>query len=222
MWLLAFDTASDMTTVALTALAGPGDATDLDDLVIVEESVLGGRSHGSVLPLLIQRVLTQAAVSINDIDLIGVGTGPGGYTGMRVGLATADTLRMSLGVDVYGVNTLDALAMASGREDAFIVATNARRRQVYWAEYSSATQRNGDLHVDAIGSLEKAQLPILSPRGSDQAPLEGCVPAPSVAAGNICRVIAYRNHAMLPQDPAEPHYLRTPDVSEPKKKHVVQ
>ena len=93
------------------------------------------------------------------------GTGPGPYTGLRVGVMTARALGAALGVPVYGVCTLDTIAYAvvHGAADApqrrtrqpFVVATDARRKEVYWAEYAD------DRHqaVRPGGRTDRAELP---------------------------------------------------------------
>jgi tRNA threonylcarbamoyl adenosine modification protein YeaZ len=134
--LLAFDTATPAVTVALHDGAH----------VLAETTTVDARRHGELLASSIDAVLTEAGAGRLDITAVAAGTGPGPYTGLRVGLVTARVLGSALGVPVYGVSTLDviaadAAAAAGGRE--FIVATDARRREVYWARYRDGVRTDG-------------------------------------------------------------------------------
>ena len=134
MLLLAFDTATPAVTVALH------DGTH----VLAETTTVDARRHGELLASSIDAVLAEAGAGRLDITAVAAGTGPGPYTGLRAGLVTARVFGSALGVPVYGVCTLDviaadAAAAAGGRE--FIVATDARRREVYWARYDATGRR---------------------------------------------------------------------------------
>ena len=136
MLVLAFDTATPAVTVALH------DGTH----VLAETTTVDARRHGELLASSIDAVLAEAGAGRLDITAVAAGTGPGPYTGLRVGLVTARVLGSALGVPVYGVCTLDVIAAgvavtgtAAGQE--FLVATDARRREVYWARYDAAGRR---------------------------------------------------------------------------------
>ena len=131
MLLLAFDTATPAVTVAVHD----------GDRVLAQETTVDARRHGELLAGHIEKVLAKAGASPADLTAIVAGIGPGPYTGLRAGLVTARVLGGALGIAVHGVCTLDviaadAAAAAAGRE--FLVATDARRREVYWARYSPA------------------------------------------------------------------------------------
>jgi len=111
---------------------------------LAEVTTVDARRHGELLAASIDQVLTRAGASRLDITAVAAGTGPGPYTGLRAGLVTARVLGSALSVPVHGICTLDviaadALAAASGRD--FVVATDARRREVYWARYDAAGAR---------------------------------------------------------------------------------
>ncbi|WP_454049649.1 tRNA (adenosine(37)-N6)-threonylcarbamoyltransferase complex dimerization subunit type 1 TsaB [Cellulomonas sp. Marseille-Q8402] len=104
------------------------------------------RRHAEALTPLLDAVLTEAGVARTDLTAVVVGTGPAPFTGLRVGLVTARTLGLALGIPVHGVSSLDALALAavagglpgSDPETAdpeLLVVTDARRKEVYWARY---------------------------------------------------------------------------------------
>ena len=146
MLLLAFDTATPATTAAVHD----------GQRVLAEATTVDARRHGELLMPSITSVLSQAGVSRDDVTAVVAGAGPGPYTGLRVGLVTARVLAAVLGVPAYGVGTLDAIAhaavaAAAGRE--FLVATDARRHEVYWARYSAAGQR---IAGPAVGSRGRA------------------------------------------------------------------
>ncbi|MFI9261430.1 tRNA (adenosine(37)-N6)-threonylcarbamoyltransferase complex dimerization subunit type 1 TsaB [Streptomyces sioyaensis] len=129
MLLLALDTATPAVTVALHDGSG----------VLAESRQVDARRHGELLLPAVDRVLAEAGRKLDAVSDIVVGVGPGPYTGLRVGLVTAATFGSVLGVPVHGLCTLDGLAHASGLTEPFIVATDARRKEVYWARYEPAT-----------------------------------------------------------------------------------
>ena len=106
--------------------------------------------HGEQLAPLIERVMAEAGVVRQDLTAIAVGVGPGPYTGLRVGLVTARTLGFVLEIPVYGVCSLDVLAVEAVDTGAvatpFAVATDARRKEVYFATYDErGTRLDGPL-----------------------------------------------------------------------------
>lgn len=133
--LLTFDTASPTVSVALLE----------EGVVVAEGASAEAMRHGEQLRPLIDRVLAEAGAIDRDVTAVGVGAGPGPFTGLRVGLVTARVLGLILDVPVYAVCSLDALAVeavATGVVDApFLVATDARRREVYWASYDGEGRR---------------------------------------------------------------------------------
>jgi tRNA threonylcarbamoyl adenosine modification protein YeaZ len=206
--LLAFDTA----TPAITVAVHDGRA------VLAESTTLDARRHGELLMPSITSVLAQVGATHHDVTAVVTGTGPGPYTGLRVGLVTARVLGAVLGVPVHGVCTLDAMARAAaagavGRE--FLVATDARRKEVYWARYSAAGQRISGPEVGAASGLDPAipaagEGPWLYPAAFGE-PIEPRYPAASWLADFAAERISAG--ASLPS--AEPLYLRRPDARVP-------
>ena len=127
--LLALDTATPLVTVALHD----------GDRVVVEHSSEAPMKHGEQLAPLVARCLEEAGLVRQDLTAVAVGTGPGPFTGLRVGLVTARTLGLVLDVPVYGVCSLDVVAAevvgTGSAAGSFLVATDARRKEVYLASY---------------------------------------------------------------------------------------
>jgi tRNA threonylcarbamoyladenosine biosynthesis protein TsaB len=208
--LLAFDTATPLVTVALH---------DGEDVVLelVSERRL---QHGEQLAPLIDRALRETGLVRQELTAIGVGVGPGPFTGLRVGLVTARTLGFVLDVPVYGVCTLDVLAVEAvdsglvGNEGdgEFVVATDARRKEVYLASYDGDGERldgpvvgrPADLATDRPAVGEGA---VLYPEAFPH-PTGPTLPS----AGWLARVIAEERAELY--DP-EPLYLRRPDAAAP-------
>lgn len=133
--LLAFDTATQLVSVALHD----------GERVVVELSSDEPMKHGEHLAPLVARSLAEAGIVRQDLTAIAVGVGPGPFTGLRVGVVTARTLGFVLDVPVYGVCSLDAIALevvATGATPgSFLVATDARRKEVYLASYDADGRR---------------------------------------------------------------------------------
>lgn len=208
MLLLAFDTATSAVTVALHDGAG----------IIAEESAVDPRRHGELLAVSIEKVLRSAGARCEDLTSIAVGTGPGPYTGLRAGLVTARVLTSVLRIRLDGICSLDviaagAVAEAGGRE--FLVATDARRKEVYWASYSRRGVRTAGPQV-----ARPAELPSEQPVAGEGALLyaefaDRAIGPRFPSAAQLASIAASRQAAGEPQSPAEPLYLRRPDAREP-------
>lgn len=134
MLILAIDTSA----VASAALV----SDDALEGVVASFSTEDTRSHAEVLAPGIEDLLSSAGVTGGDIDAIVTGVGPGPFTGLRSGIATARTLAFVWDKPLYGLMSLDAVALevaeSTAAEPEFLVVTDARRKEVYWARYSLA------------------------------------------------------------------------------------
>ena len=176
--------------------------------------------HAEQLAPLIEEALSAAGIVRQDLTAIAAGVGPGPFTGLRVGLVTARTLAFVLDVPVYGVCTLDVLAVEAvdgaavpgGADHGFVVATDARRKEVYLARYDGdgarlegpVVGRPADLATDDWVVGEGG---VLYP---DAFPHRAGPTAPS--AGWLARAVAEERVELV--DP-EPLYLRRPDAMAP-------
>jgi len=212
--MLALDTA----TPAMTVAVHDGSR------VVADRVTVGSRGHGELLAAMIEQVLADAGAVRGDLDAIAVGTGPGPYTGMRAGLVTARVLASALAVPAVGVCTLDVIARgaigaADGRE--YVVASDARRKEVYWARYTPAGERVGDPAV-AVPAVLAGQIgpdcPVAG-QGPELYPeLAGePIPPPYPDAGLLAEIAAQRLAHGAPDGPPEPLYLRRPDARVPGK-----
>jgi tRNA threonylcarbamoyl adenosine modification protein YeaZ len=122
--VLAIDTSTSRTSVAIIE----------DAKVLYSGFRDGATAHGPSLPALVQE-----ALSISDVDEVVVGMGPGPFTGLRVGIAFAQSFALARQIPVRGVCSLDAIA-AQIKENDFIITVDARRKEVYWARYTNGVR----------------------------------------------------------------------------------
>ncbi|MFI6660916.1 tRNA (adenosine(37)-N6)-threonylcarbamoyltransferase complex dimerization subunit type 1 TsaB [Streptomyces sp. NPDC050523] len=215
MLLLALDTATPSVTVALH------DGSD----VIASAGQVDARRHGELLLPAVDRVLAAAGLRLDAVTGIVVGIGPGPYTGLRVGLMTADTFGLVLGVPVHGVCTLDGLAYEADIGDGpFVVATDARRKEVYWARYADSRTRLTDPAVDRPADIadQVAGLPAVGAGAllyPDTFPMAH--EPEHVSAAALASLAAERLERGEELPPPRPLYLRRPDAQVPKNYKVV-
>lgn len=209
MLVLALDTSSAAVRAALVEVNERAALTPR-----AEHHVVDARGHGEHLAPMIAACLADAAATPNDLAAVVVGTGPGPFTGLRVGLVTAAVLGATLDIPAYGVCSLDGIAPAQG---SVLVASDARRNEIYWARYADgarlagpAVDRPADVPTDGVSAAAGAGarryadvlgLPLLDHDYPDPAALVARVAA-DVAAG-------------APAGPLVPLYLRRPDAAVP-------
>ncbi|MFG3435679.1 tRNA (adenosine(37)-N6)-threonylcarbamoyltransferase complex dimerization subunit type 1 TsaB [Nonomuraea sp. NPDC047897] len=206
MLVLAFDTA----TPAVTAALHDGGR------VLAESTTIDARRHGELLVPTVETVLSEAGASLRDVTAVVAGSGPGPYTGLRVGLMTAQALATTLGVPAYGICTLDAVAYGSGLPGPFVAATDARRKEVFWARYADARTRADGPFVDRPADVPVEGLPVVGAGAALYPEVLGESSAPPYPyAGSLAALAVERLAAGTPLDPPRPIYLRRPDAVAP-------
>ena len=210
MLLLALDTASAAVSVALH------DGTS----VLAARSGASSPKHVELLTPLVSEALAEIQATASDLTAVAVGVGPGPFTGLRVGLVSAAAFGLALDIDVLGVCSLDAVAAGavSAGLDApdFLVAIDARRREVYWARYrleGVLPVRVDGPHVALPADVPRDGLPVVG-RGGELYPDQlGPVVLPlDPPAAELAGLAVIGAPYLVP---AEPMYLRRPDASMP-------
>jgi tRNA threonylcarbamoyladenosine biosynthesis protein TsaB len=137
MIVLGFDTATPSTTVGLR-LSDGSLSQARDDPAPGEHP-----GHATRLLAMAGELLAGAGVAWGALERIAVGVGPGTFTGLRVGIATARGLAQSLSVELVGVSSLQALALAAGADghEAVLAVLDARRGEVFAAAYAATEGR---------------------------------------------------------------------------------
>jgi len=155
--VLALDTATPAVITGVLRRDPDGTISALAERIAVD-----AHAHAELLTPNVVAVLADAGLRMADLTAVVVGCGPGPFTGLRVGMATAAAYGHALGVPVYGVCTLDAIA--SGTDGEVLVITDARRREVYWARYIDGVRIDGpsvtapdDVPDDVAHRIEFAQ-----------------------------------------------------------------
>ena len=215
--VLALDTSSPAVSAALARVVGTDEAPQ----VLAERVVVDARRHGELLAVGVRQVLD--GVDPTQLAAVVVGSGPGPFTGLRVGLMTAAAMADALGVPAYAVCSLDAVPRPPDAE--VVVATDARRREVYWARYDRSGARVEGPHVDRPAELAERLSALPAPPVVVGA---GAVLHRSALAGlqvderglhpcprELVRHAADRVRAGAPGEPLTPLYLRRPDAVVP-------
>jgi tRNA threonylcarbamoyladenosine biosynthesis protein TsaB len=220
MLILAIDTALDACAAAILD-------TDAGRL-IAQESLAMKRGHAEALMPLIARVIKEAGIGFAALDRVAVTTGPGSFTGLRVGLSAARGIALAANKPVVGLTTLTAYAAPVVSQNAappVISAIDARHDHVY---FQAVSGDGSSLIRPRVGPIEEAlgaarfgaphlvgnAARILADRWPADAPPPFKVeaqPAPDITW------VAWLGAAVSPNTaPARPFYLRAPDAKPPK------
>lgn len=200
MITLAIDT-SHHVTVGIARDGVPAAA------VVVEDQ----RAHVEQLQPSVERACAEVGIALTDVDEFVVGMGPGPFTGLRVGIATAATLAAVADKPLHRICSLDAVALQvadDGVTGGFIVATDARRKELYWARYGEDGNRIGEPQVSA-----PADLPSLPVHGAVPEQYRDVVQFASERHLDPGRLAA--QHGRLAPAGEEPYYLRPADAAVP-------
>ncbi len=204
----------DSSTPAVTAAVA--DVTDGGTVVVAQRRTVDARAHGELLAPHVAGVLAEAGGRPGDLAAIVAGVGPGPFTSLRVGLVTAASMAQVLGIPAYGVCSLDALGRAAG-PGRVLAATDARRKEVYWATYRDGVRERGPevgrpagIAVDAeraVGEGARTYADVLGLAHDDELLYPPALALAELAAGRV------RDKA--PAEPLTPLYLRRLDAVEP-------
>jgi tRNA threonylcarbamoyl adenosine modification protein YeaZ len=183
------------------------------------------RGHTETVAPLMRDLLAKCGVSPAEVTDVVVGNGPGPFTGLRVGIVSGLVFAHARGIPVHGVCSLDALAQQAVEhvsDGEFLVATDARRKEVYWARYrvdpdrpgrdravrltDPAVARPADLPADVRSLPTAGRGPVLYPELFPRS-----VQVLDVSAGLLGDLAMQRLDAGL-ELPVEPLYLRRPDA----------
>lgn len=210
MLTLAIDTATPAVTAGVCRVSS-NDGVEL----LADRATVDARRHSELLAVSIRSALDEAGVSVSDLAAVVVGVGPGPFTGLRVGIVTAAAIADAAGLPAYGVCSLDGI-VGDGR---MLVATDARRKEIYWASYVDGHRVEGpavDKPAEVADRLPELGVDVMAGAGAAAyvdvlglplvEPLYPSVPTLVAAAAD--RILAGS-----PGDTLTPLYLRRPDAT---------
>ncbi|MDG4793952.1 tRNA (adenosine(37)-N6)-threonylcarbamoyltransferase complex dimerization subunit type 1 TsaB [Micromonospora sp. WMMD1082] len=214
MLVLVVDSSTPAVTAALV------EVTPSAVEIRAHRCTVDARAHGELLAPQVDAVLTEAGARPADLGAIVAGLGPGPFTGLRVGLVTAATMSQVLGVPAYGVCSLDAIGHPAAAGEPVLAASDARRREIYWAIYDGAGQRivGPEVGAPAVAAERARELGASAAVGDGAHRYADALGLPLRAeprypdAGALVTLAAERIRAGAPGDPLAPLYLRRPDA----------
>jgi len=193
--LLAIDTSTG-TSVAVVGRTGTR----------AERTSADTRGHAELIGRFIQEVLDEAGIVPAELEGVAVGMGPGPFTGLRVGIAAARAFALGIGRPVLLVVSHDAAAY--GRSEPVLVVTDARRRELAWSRYAAPASDGLPVRIEGPALTPVAEFDtVTSVAGYVR------VDAATIDAGRLGLLALARRDAGLETGPAEPVYLRAPDVT---------
>ncbi|WP_244896071.1 tRNA (adenosine(37)-N6)-threonylcarbamoyltransferase complex dimerization subunit type 1 TsaB [Mycobacterium asiaticum] len=197
--VLALDTATPAVTAGIVRL---------EDLATLAERVtVDARAHAERLTPNVIEALAAAGLTMADLDAVVVGCGPGPFTGLRAGMATAAAYGHALGIPVHGVCSLDGIGRLTSGDT--LVVTDARRREVYWARYRDGVRTDGPaVNAPADVDAGSARAVAGSPEHAALFDLPRCEPVYPTPAG---LAMAVPDWSAQPA-PLVALYLRRPDA----------
>ena len=220
MNILCCDTSTDLAVFAVGVAPPDGKVRCL-----ASASESHRRNLSTLFFQMMQTVLDEAGLSFDEIDVLGVGIGPGSFTGVRIAVATFRTLAQASGKKLVGVGALDAMALSAGDAAAVVTLLPSRRGEVYLAGYRNgsaavAPQAAATDAIVGIGESLGLETVYVGPR--DQLPPEPPAARRIVVDGpapeSLLRLAAHEAAAGRWADPfaLNPSYVVAPAISQHK------
>ncbi|MER7420920.1 tRNA (adenosine(37)-N6)-threonylcarbamoyltransferase complex dimerization subunit type 1 TsaB [Micromonospora peucetia] len=214
MLVLVVDSSTPAVTAALVEVTADGVAT------LAQRCTVDARAHGELLAPQVDAVLADTGARPTDLGAIVAGLGPGPFTGLRVGLVTAASMAQVLGVPTYGVCSLDAIGHPVAAGEPVLAASDARRREIYWAVYDGAGQRivGPEVSAPAVAAERARGLAVTVAVGDGAHRYADALGLPVrdepryPDAGVLATLAAERIRAGAPSEVLTPLYLRRPDA----------
>ncbi|NJP33198.1 tRNA (adenosine(37)-N6)-threonylcarbamoyltransferase complex dimerization subunit type 1 TsaB [Micromonospora thermarum] len=214
MLVLVVDSSTPAVTAALVKVSAAGVETR------AHRRTVDARAHGELLAPQVDAVLADAGARPADLAAIVAGLGPGPFTGLRVGLVTAATMGQVLGIPTYGVCSLDGIGHPAAAGEPVLAASDARRREIYWAVYDGAGQRivGPEVSAPAVAAERARSLAVTLAVGDGAHRYAETLALPVGAeprypeAAVLAVLAAERIRAGAPGEPLTPLYLRRPDA----------
>jgi tRNA threonylcarbamoyladenosine biosynthesis protein TsaB len=208
--LLAIETSGSACSVAIRTAAGQPPA---------HEIMATSHGHATTLAPMIARLAKASGIDLKALGAIAVSCGPGGFTGIRVGLATARAMALAIGCPIIGIGSFQALAATAARSGGTLGARNlvvldSRRSELFAIELDAdlkAVSPPELLHADAIAARSADAMLIVDAELTQFAALGGMRANADAVA--VAELAAMRPDLHLAADPI---YLRAPDVSQPR------
>ncbi|MGV0813303.1 tRNA (adenosine(37)-N6)-threonylcarbamoyltransferase complex dimerization subunit type 1 TsaB [Mycolicibacterium boenickei] len=204
MNVLTIDTATPAVSAGVVRRAEDGTVETLAERVTVD-----ARAHAEQLTPNVLGAVSDAGITVADLDAVVVGCGPGPFTGLRVGMASAAAFGHALGVPVHGVCSLDAIGIHTDGD--VLVVTDARRREVYWAHYRDGVRVDGpsvNAPADVAAVLQSS---VAAVAGSPEHAALFALPRLDVVYPTPAGLVRAVTDWDDPQ-PLVPLYLRRPDA----------
>ena len=216
MFILGIETTGKVGSVAIIDESGR----------TVNRVTTDSMSHLRELVPMIKELVDELGVSLNELDAIAVSVGPGSFTGIRIGLATAKTLAQTLGKKCISVNSLESFREKADSDNKVAVIYNARRGQVYGAIYGNdgseilppgpymldevleAAESYDDIKWYGDGVIAYAdRLSNMNIAEADEI---------NQSADMVCRCACLKHKAgeLLDFDQLEPEYMRLPEAEQ--------
>ncbi|MER7458126.1 tRNA (adenosine(37)-N6)-threonylcarbamoyltransferase complex dimerization subunit type 1 TsaB [Micromonospora sp. NPDC126480] len=214
MLVLVVDSSTPAVTAALVEVSAAGVEPR------AHRSTVDARAHGELLAPQVDAVLADADARPADLAAIVAGLGPGPFTGLRVGLVTAATMGQVLGVPTYGVCSLDGIGHPAAAGEPVLAASDARRREIYWAVYDGAGQRivGPEVSAPAVAAERARDLAVTVAVGDGAHRYAQTLALPVrdepryPEAAVLATLAAERIRAGAASEPLTPLYLRRPDA----------
>lgn len=197
--VLAIDTATPAVTAGVVHRGSSGAE------VLGERVTVDPRAHAEQLTPNVLGALSDAGLGMADLDAVVVGCGPGPFTGLRVGMATAAAYGHALGIPVFGVCSLDAIGVDTSGD--VLVVTDARRREVYWARYRDGVRIDGP----AVNAPADVPTDVSAVAGSPEHAALFDLPRLALVQPTVSGLVRVVDWAAAPQL-LIPLYLRRPDA----------